>query len=114
MHHVVMGLQLRLPWSEQPSWGLGHPEQAQGGAGVSPVAVPSEHLSPTGRGPPGQALDACLQDFFLFTATPEGCGRSGAKGQIRAVAASLHHGHGNTGSQPHLQLPLQLTATLDP
>ena len=37
-----------------------------------------------------------------------------ARGRIRAVAASLHQSHSNSGSKPCLQPIPQLTATLDP
>ena len=36
--------------------------------------------------------------FCLFRAVPVAYGSSQARGQIRAVAASLHHSHSNTGS----------------
>ena len=51
---------------------------------------------------------------FLFTAAPAAYGSSQARGQIGAEAASLHHGHSNEGSKPHLQPTLQLSATPDP
>ena len=35
--------------------------------------------------------------FFLFTATPSAHGGSQAMGQVGAVAASLCHGHSNSG-----------------
>ena len=38
-------------------------------------------------------LFVCL---LLFRAAPATCGSSQARGQIRAVAASLHHSHSNT------------------
>ena len=34
--------------------------------------------------------------FVLFTATPEACEISRARGRIGAAAARLHHSHGNT------------------
>lgn len=37
----------------------------------------------------------------------------GARGQIGAVPASLHHSHSNTRSEPYLPMP-SLAATLDP
>ena len=52
--------------------------------------------------------------FCLFRATPEAYGGSQARGQIGAVAASLHHSHSNTGSELYLQPTPQLVATLDP
>ena len=39
---------------------------------------------------------------------------SQAKGQIRAIAAGLHHSHSNIRSKPCLRSTPQLTATLDP
>ena len=37
-----------------------------------------------------------------------------ARGQIGAVAASLHHRHSNAGSEPHLQPTPQDMAMPDP
>ena len=34
-----------------------------------------------------------------------------ARGLIGAAAAGLHHSHSNMGSEPHLRLTPQLTAT---
>ena len=48
---------------------------------------------------------------FFFRAAPAAQGSSQARGQIRATAARLHHGHSITGSQPHLQPMPQLLAT---
>jgi len=45
---------------------------------------------------------------------PETFGSSQASGGIGPAAASLHHSHNNTGSEPHLRPTPQLTATLDP
>ena len=47
----------------------------------------------------------CILTFFFFslnTATPATHGRSQARGQMGASAASLHHSHSNAGSEPHL------------
>ena len=52
--------------------------------------------------------------FLLFRATPVANGGFQARGQIRAIAAGLHHTHNNTGSKRHLQPIPQLTATPDP
>ena len=41
--------------------------------------------------------------YLLFRATPAAYGSSHTRGQIRAIAASLYHSHGNQGSEPHLQ-----------
>ena len=52
--------------------------------------------------------------FFFFSiswAAPAAYGRSQARGQIRAAAASLRHSHSNTGSEPRLWPTPQLTAT---
>ena len=54
----------------------------------------------------------CLSAFSR--ATPTAYGGSQAGGLIGAVAAILGQSHSNTGSKPHLQPTLQLTATLDP
>ena len=37
--------------------------------------------------------------FLLFRATPVAYGGSQARGPIGAPAASLHHSHGNVGSE---------------
>ena len=52
--------------------------------------------------------------LFLFMAAPVPYRSSQARGQIRAVAAGLHHSHSNASSEPHLQPRLQLVATPDP
>ena len=54
----------------------------------------------------------CL--FAISRAAPVAYGDSQARGLSRAVAASLHHSHGNAGSEPSLRPTAQLTATLDP
>ena len=41
-------------------------------------------------------------------------GGSQVRGQIGAVATSLHHSHSNTGSELRLRPTPQLTATPDP
>ena len=40
--------------------------------------------------------------FAFFRAVPVAYGGSQARGQIRAVAAGLHHSHSNVRSEPHL------------
>ena len=40
--------------------------------------------------------------FGLFRAAPVAYGGSQARGQLRAVAASRHHSHSNTRSEPRL------------
>ena len=40
--------------------------------------------------------------FCFFRAAPMACGGSQARGQIRTVAAGLHHSHGNARSKPRL------------
>ena len=52
--------------------------------------------------------------FCFFRAVPMAYGGSQARGWIGATAASLHHSHSKTRSEPHLRPPPQLTATLDP
>ena len=67
------------------------------------------------QGPRGTACwskslknSACHKPFFRFffflllRAEPTAYGNSQARGQIRAVAAGLCHGHSNSGSKPHL------------
>ena len=51
---------------------------------------------------------------MLFRASPTSHGSSQARGQIGATVAGLHHSHSNEGSEQHLQLTPQLTATPDP
>ena len=60
-----------------------------------------------------QKHEGFIFDFSLFRATHVAYGSSQAMGQIRAVAAGLHHSHSNAGSKPCLPPTLQLTATLD-
>ena len=52
--------------------------------------------------------------FCLFRATPATYGGSQAKGLIGAIAAGLHHSHGNARSKPCLQPTSQLMAMPDP
>ena len=52
--------------------------------------------------------------FFFFRAAPTPHGISQARGQIRAIAASLHHSHSKVGFEQRLRLIPQLTATPDP
>ena len=52
--------------------------------------------------------------FCLFRAPPTAYGGSQARGWIGAVAASLHHHHSNTGSEPHLWPTPQLLVTPHP
>ena len=52
--------------------------------------------------------------FFLFIAAAAEYGSSQARGQIRAVAASLHYSHSNAGSKLRLRSTPHLTATPDP
>ena len=56
----------------------------------------------------------CCCGGGCFRAAPAAYGSSQARGWIWAVAASLHHSHSNTRSEPHLRLTPQLTATWDP
>ena len=49
--------------------------------------------------------------ILLFRVTTAAYGSSQARGPIGAVAAGLHHGHSNKGSEPQLQPIPQLTAT---
>ena len=52
--------------------------------------------------------------FCLFRATPTAYGSSQAMGQIRAVAAGLHHSHSNARSEPRLWSRPQLHQILNP
>ena len=49
-----------------------------------------------------------------FRAIPTAYGGSQARGQIRDLAAGLHHSHGNSRSEPHLQSTPRLMAMQDP
>ena len=44
--------------------------------------------------------------FLLYRAAPAAYGGSQARGQIGAIAASLHHSHSNARSEPHLNFHL--------
>ena len=55
-----------------------------------------------------------LHHLPLFRAAPVAYGSSWARGQIGAAAASLHHSHSNTRSEPCLQPTPQFRAMLDP
>ena len=50
---------------------------------------------------------------FFFRATSVAYGGSQARGHIGAAAASLHHSHGNVGSEPRLRPIPQLSTTQD-
>ena len=50
--------------------------------------------------------------FCLFRVSPAAYGGSQARGPIGAVAASLRHGHSNTGSKPCLRTAPQLLKPL--
>ena len=52
--------------------------------------------------------------FSLFRAAPAAYGNSQARGQIGAMAASVHHSPSNTGSEPRLRPTPQLMAMPDP
>ena len=54
-----------------------------------------------------------LGGFFFWRGAPTVNGSSQARGQIRAAADCLHHGHSNAGSKLCLQPTPQLKATLD-
>ena len=57
-------------------------------------------------------LFICL--FAFSRAAPEAYGGSQARDLIGAIAASRHHSHSNTRSEPRLRPTPQLTATSDP
>ena len=120
-----------LALSGQASWGLevptAHAAEAQPG---SPPRGPRKRSTeePECRWRAGRWLEAewqpphsphlsiwsVLFPFFFFRAMPAAHGGSQARDPIRAVAASLHHSHSNTGSEPCLWPTPQLTAMLDP
>ena len=52
--------------------------------------------------------------FCLFRAAVAAYGSSQARGQIGAIAASLHHSHSIARSEPQLQPTPQFTAMPDP
>ena len=64
----------------------------------------SNYKGTRGKGEPGD--DSMGGEFFLrgqsFRPVPVAYGGSQARGQIGAVAASLHHSHSHTGSELHL------------
>ena len=62
----------------------------------------------------GTDVSYAVQLSFFLRAAPMTYGGSQARGQIRAVAASLHHSRSNARSEPPLQPTPQLTAMLDP
>ena len=50
----------------------------------------------------------CTCICLFFTTAPVAYGSPQARGPIRAAAASLHHSHSHTRSEPHLQPMLNL------
>ena len=61
----------------------------------------------------------CVYLFFFFLKAappprPAAYGGARARGLIGAIAAGLHHSHGNATSKPRLQPIPQLRATPDP
>lgn len=56
----------------------------------------------------------CVSFFCLYRATPAAYRGPQARGQSRAAAASLPHGHHDTRSEPRLQCALQRMAMRDP
>ena len=63
--------------------------------------------------PEESAISRILHIYFLIFSATEAYGSSQARDQISVAAASLHHSHSNTGSEPHLQPTPQLTAMPD-
>ena len=65
-------------------------------------------------------MDGVFSFLFFFClcafsgAAPAAYGGSQARGLIGAVAAGLRHSHSDAGTEPHLQLTPQLTATPGP
>ena len=74
----------------------------------------SAFLDMLNQSPPSSYI--WIPNFFfrLFRAIPMAYGGSQARGQIRAVAADLHHSHSNARFEPHLRPIPQLMATPDP
>ena len=96
-----------------------HPRHLRPGPGPAPAPAPSQGSQAVAI----DWLESCLQFNFLFFffcllafswATPTTHGRSQTRGQIGAVAPSLHQSHSNVVSELHLQPTPQLTATPDP
>ena len=59
-------------------------------------------------------MHTCMHACMYSRAVPAAYGGSQARGRIGATAASLHHSHGNAGSELHLRPTPQLTAMPDP
>ena len=83
--------------------------------------VTSSHVSQTDAPKsPAQGLPARAElslkyfFFFLFRAAPAAYVGPQARGQIGAVAASLHRSHSNMGSELPQRPTLQLTSMPDP
>ena len=57
--------------------------------------------------------DETPRKITLIQVNSKAYGGSQARGQIKAIAASLHHNHSNAGSKPHLRPTQQLTETPD-
>ena len=109
-----------------------HPN-AQTGLGLSPtfclsMSLPLQgHFVQSDKGSlPARSLESQGVDFIylfiyllnlficLFRAAPAAYAGSQFRGPIGAVAASLHHSHSNTRSEPCLWPTPQLMATPDP
>ena len=90
-------------------------------AGQLPLAIADCHhweCQPHGTNS-SEFLKEKLFLFFVFCfglsrAAPAAYGGSQARGQIGAVAASIHHSHSNARSEPRLRPTPQLPATPDP
>ena len=65
-------------------------------------------------GLPNHFLFSFFFFFGLSSAARKAHGGSQARGLMRATAAGLRQSHSNSGSEPRLRPPSQLTATPDP
>ena len=66
-----------------------------------PPSIPSTDFSHLKENAEYSGGGKGLKPFFLFRVAAYGSSQT--RGQIRAVAASLHHSHSNTRSSSHLQ-----------
>ena len=101
-------------------WGWGRSPGCWGILPGEPSAPGTPRLGPSSGSPASPRLGCRLVSGArkglegASQYVPTAYGSSLARGRIGATAASLHHSHSNTGSEPCLQPTPQLTATLDP
>ena len=109
---------------ELPCCSIGHTCSLSHGQGLifRPPSLSFDHFNPPGSIPVrnsrilgndvkeltvGDVIIKCTEIraflfLFFLAAALTAYGSSWARGQIGAVAASLHHSHSHTGSEPHL------------